>query len=410
MPIKALLRANTHQGITMRSIPGSLFMLFVRKFLPWCDKQAVWFFVLFWFFFVSVGQNYGLTATCSQTHCPKGLFDSPLLFGGWVELGIYADGDDNRDHGPFDAQNQRRNDFQMNQLYLFGERTMNTKRGFDWGARADIVYGTDAPGMQCYGDEDFDWATDEYGYGLAAYQLFGTLGYKDLSVKIGKFGAPLGLETAASKDNFFYSYSNSYSIKPTTHTGILTTYDLTRRLSLKAGWTTGENSSFKSTQKSSSLLTGFVYELPRDASLHYGFNSGTKKNVRDSYFVQSLCLEWKPVKRLTHVIQYDLRNTKDERGNMWFSAYGVNNHLRYRWNERWDSGLRFEWLRNNGDYVDKCSGDYYQITLGLNWRPYKHVSIKPEIRSDWFRGTGTPFARGTQRSRVTGGCGLVLSF
>jgi len=124
-------------------------------------------------------------------------------------------------------------------------------------------------------------------------------------------------------------------------------------------------------------------------------------------------------------MQYNLRNdnslylrSRGEPGlpvpaiNDRFSSYGINNHFLYKINDRWKAGMRFEWLRDNGGglYVTEYKGDYYQMTLGLNWNPRSNVSIRPEIRYDWVRGAATPFADGTKRNQLSGGCGIVLSF
>jgi len=102
------------------------------------------------------------------------------------------------------------------------------------------------------------------------------------------------------------------------------------------------------------------------------------------------------------------------------SSYGINNHFLYKLNDQWGVGTRFEWLRENGG-MHLSEGDYYQVTLGLNWNPSKNVSIRPEVRYDWCKGA-TPFGRsnqfgggypdivGTRSDQVSGGCGVVVSF
>ena len=343
-----------------------------------------------------------------------GLF-SPFTFGGWVESGVYTNSHGKRDNGPVHLANKRRNDFQMKQLYLFGEKEMNTRRGFDWGGRVDLAYGTDYKLMQTLdGTFDSDWGVNRSGYGMAAYQLFGTLGYQDLSVKFGKFATPIGWEAVASKDNFFYSHSLCFTIEPTSHTGIFGTFDVSDRLSISAGWTTGLDSSFKNPDDNSAMLAGVTYLLSDYATLYYWINAGKQYNgkttLHDDFFIQSLCFEWVLTNRFTYVLQYNLRNDNAQGGGARNSAYGINNHLLYKLTDKLSAGTRVEWLRDNMGAIDPDASDYGQVTFGLRWDPTEFLSIRPEVRYDWCRGGATPFADGTKKDQASGGFGMVVSF
>jgi len=362
-----------------------------------------------------IGQENCWIAPCEPHPCdPCGAAKSPFTFGGWVEMGIYGNSHGSRDNGPMHTASNRRTDFLMNQLYFFGEKELNTRRGFDWGARADIVYGVDTGSKQTFGDETFDynWGTNRHGYGMSAYQLYGTLGYNDLSVKAGKFYTPVGWEGSASKDNFFYTHSYCYWIEAATHMGVVADYHLTNRLTVSAGWVTGEDSSFKNPNGNKAVLTGFTYALADNAAVYYYFNGGKQYHNEVDYFLQSVCLEWAVTNRFTYVMQYNLRND-NVRGGDRYSAYGINNHLLYKLNDRWAAGMRVEWLRDNGGYgyiaENGASGDYYQLTWGLNWNPHKNISIRPEVRYDWCKGAA-PFAGYARKDQISGGCGVVVSF
>ena len=355
--------------------------------------------------------------------CGSGGSSSLFTLGGWIDMGVYTNSRGFNNNGPMHASSTRRNDFVLSQLYLSAAKEMDTRRGLDWGARADFVYGAHADGMQT-GDGTFDagWGMNRSGYAVSAYQLYGTLGYHDLSVKVGKFGTPVGWEGSASKDNFFYSHSYCYWIEPATHMGILADYKLSDRLTISAGWTTGADSSFDNPYGKSALLTGFEYALADDATVYYWINAGKTRedyNEWTDYFVQSLCFELALTDRFTYVNQYNLRND-NVRGGDRTSAYGINNHFLYKLNDQWSVGTRFEWLRDNCGYVTDDTSDYYQVTLGLNWNPWENVSIRPEVRYDWCRGGVTPFGpsavfgdypiQGIRSEQVSGGCGIVLSF
>ena len=364
-----------------------------------------------------------ITNPCDPCGGDTGFFTA-FNVSGWLDMGVYTNGNGGGNNGPMLTGSKRRTDFVMNQLYLSAEKEMNTRRGFDWGARADFVYGAHAGSMQTWGNETFDyeWGRNRHGYNMSAYKLYGTLGYKDLSVKVGKFSTPIGWESSASKNNFFYSHSYCYWIEPATHMGILADYKLSKNLTVNAGWTTGEDSSFDNPSGNSALLAGFTYALADDLTAYYWIGAGKQnhspptgivdpRNALNDYFCQSLCFEWAVTKRFTYVNQYNLRNDniEDAGGKTRYSTYGINNHFLYKLNDQWGVGARFEWLRDNGGYVIDDAADYYQITLGLNWNPRENVSIRPEIRYDWCRGA-IPFANLTQKDQVAGGLGTVISF
>lgn len=369
---------------------------------------------------------------------------SKVISGGWVEFGVFANSHgtkgytDGIGNGPMHTAGNRRTDFHLDQLYLFTEREMDTKRGFDYGYRVDLVYGVDANGMQSYGDDSFDsgWGVNHHGYALSMYQLYATIGYKDLHVKLGKFITPIGWEASASLHNFFYSHSYCYWIEPSTHTGVWADYHVSDRLTVSAAWTTGNENGFKNHYDDIGFLGGVKYKLSEKASVYYWMTVGKTKNKfrlgdwrfeddgaldRQNYFVQSLCFEWMPTDRWTYVFQYNLRNDSNvEAGNFQrskrYSSYGINNHLLYKINDRWSVGMRLEWLRDNGGnermyYVTEKDANYFQTTFGIVYTPSKCWSIRPEIRYDSvLDGSARPFKDGRSREQFSGGIGMLYIF
>jgi len=374
---------------------------------------------------------------CAQTY----------RFDGWIESGIMTNSHGTTHtakgyggNGPMHTRGNRRTDYTVSQVSLLGEKVMDTSRGFDWGFRTNFVYGSDGPSMQSSGDRtfDYDWATNDHRYGLACYQLFGTVGYKNLSVRGGKFITPIGWEESLSKNNFFYSHSYCYWIEPATHTGVLADYAVNDCLTLKGGWTAGMDNGFGNRFGSSAYLLGFNYALTKKASIYYYINQGDQYNGMFSngewamedfgsvtipedkidkvrYFVQSFVFEWNPTKRFTYMMQYNLRNDtvhsivpatpKDQS-----SSYGINNHFLYQLTDKLGVGMRLEWLRDNsGYYVAAPETDYYQMTYGLKWDPNRHWSVRPEVRFDQANGS-TPFAAGRKSSQITGGVGVLYIF
>ena len=69
--------------------------------------------------------------------------------------------------------------------------------------------------------------------------------------------------------------------------------------------------------------------------------------------------------------------------NQW---YEIANYLNYKMNDCWSLGGRFEWFQDpEGARVSPgCRGNYWEMTAGINYKPHANVTIRPEIRYDWF--------------------------
>ncbi|MEX2482172.1 MAG: outer membrane beta-barrel protein [Gammaproteobacteria bacterium] len=80
------------------------------------------------------------------------------------------------------------------------------------------------------------------------------------------------------------------------------------------------------------------------------------------------------------------------------SFYGVNVGFRYRLAERWHTGARVEWFRDENAAnilwggVGAGGGDVYAVTLSLAWEPIPWVLVRPELKFDSYDGHGHLFA------------------
>jgi len=366
---------------------------------------------------------------------------SRLKLSGWVESGLYVNSHgatskygpygagllENSGNGPNFGAGLRTTDYNMNQLWTRLIREMNCENGFDWGFRADLLYGMNGYGVQSSGDNSFDTGWGEGDYGLGFHQLYAEMGYKKLTARYGKFGTPIGWEETASWNNFFYSHSYCFNIEPCIHTGALLHYQLTDDLKLAGGWSAGMENGFTNRYGDQSVIAGFEWALTKKSTLYYYMTQGKLKNGLDAegfdrfesgldteYFIQSIDFEWKPTEKWTYVCQYNLNNLNEFGGNQ-VSAYGINNHLIYKIDDKWSTGLRAEWLRDNGVLAyENASGksnnsDYVELTLGVDFNPTEHLRIRPEIRYDHaFK--NQMFANGTKNEQFSGGFGILYGF
>ena len=71
---------------------------------------------------------------CEPLFGSGGVFHSPFVFSGWVEMGLYGNNNGGgSDNGPMHTGSRRRTDLVLSQLYLSFEKEMKTRCGFDWG-------------------------------------------------------------------------------------------------------------------------------------------------------------------------------------------------------------------------------------------------------------------------------------
>jgi len=98
----------------------------------------------------------------------------------------------------------------------------------------------------------------------------------------------------------------------------------------------------------------------------------------------------------------------------------------------WKAGLRVEWLQDTdgtrvagvGNWIGSnrgwtgkpgFAGDFYEVTLGLNYRPHANFVLRPELRWDWYDGSRNidqqlPFNDGLNASQFTAALDMVVTF
>ena len=93
----------------------------------------------------------------------------------------------------------------------------------------------------------------------------------------------------------------------------------------------------------------------------------------------------------------------------------------YQLNDCWGVGARLEWFRDDdGQRVATTEGglgnegNYYEFTVGLNWKPHANLTIRPELRYDWYSGNydsgAQPFNNGNSNDQFSGGFDCIFTF
>lgn len=360
--------------------------------------------------------------------------------GGWVEAGLTLNSEHPVDkyNGPVLA-NDRDREPQLNELWLYFERAIDTGGcGFDIGGRVDIFYGTDWRVAQYHGfglEDRINRGTSLYGFSPA--QFYMEVGVNKLSLKMGRMTGILGYEIIPPVGNFFYSRSYAFSYaEPLLITGMMAKYPMSDRLTVLAGFHQGIHR-FEDNNNVMNFQGGFTWTScdGRD-SLAYAVDTGRNDAaaVEDEY-VHSIVFKHQVSKRLLYVLQNDLghRNNVAGLGGADAEWYGINQYLLYTINPCWSAGIRAEWLRDDDGVIvlgldnlpqgrgwtgaPGYAGNFYEVTLGLNWTPNSSVSIRPEARWDWYDGLANaagpyplPYDDGTSRNQFTFAVDLIYTF
>ena len=364
---------------------------------------------------------------------------------GWVEGGVTGNF-----NSPADNQNfgrlfdDRSNEPLLNQVVLTAERTLDPKAsGFDWGFKAQAMFGTDARFIHSMGLLDKAMKTSIYQPDVVEAYInlhFPVLTSGGVDLKVGKFVTLEGAETIDPRSNVFYSHSYifNYGI-PFNHTGALFTVHATKVVDLYAGITRGVNTSIEDNNGTAAFHGGFGLNFNEGkftvlATTHIG--PETANNSRSMRYLSDLTAIWKITDKFTSIT--DLNYIYDEAANA--RGYGVAQYLTYAFSDKVSASVRGEvWRDERGFYVTSFadahdpirglrgqaftdvrtvgggSTTYGALTAGLTFRPavpkpFSGLMIRPEIRVDHSLNDTKPFNNSSNRTMITAAIDFVFQF
>ncbi|MBC8356486.1 MAG: porin [Planctomycetes bacterium] len=352
---------------------------------------------------------------------------SGITVSGWLEIGGAAGADRSPSRNLRPVTFGDRQDVTVNQLYTVIERSLDTSCGWDIGGRVDILFGTDArftevPGLELERDGSASKWNSHTHYRISTPQAYAEIGNGNWSAKIGHWYTSIGYEVVTAPDNFFYShaYTMAYG-EPFTHTGVLVNYDLNDRVSahgaIHSGW-----DSFDGSRERAGFLGGVNWTSEDERTgLALAFTTGDQVNNANAYSnrsMYSIVITRQLSDDLTYVFQHDNAWQNDDQGpgadSEW---YGINQYLLYTLNDCWSMGARLEWFRDDdGVRVPNwagntgLSGSYWEATFGMNWMPGTNLTLRPELRWDWFDGAGNPYDDGQSNDQFTASFDAILLF
>jgi hypothetical protein len=362
------------------------------------------------------------------------LKENSIRIGGWVNGGAtFNPGQTKGFNGTVTFADQA-NRAQLNQFNIFIQRAVVAEgSSWDFGARVDFMFGSDAIFTQAYGVPSFDvntgqplnrstWdldvccASTRY-YGIAFPQVYAEAYVpvgNGLNVKAGHFYTPIGYESVPAPDNFFYThaYTMQYG-EPFTHTGVLGNYKVNKNWSVIGAATTGSatggwDGGFDKQLGNWGGIAGITWtsdDLGSSANLS-GTYGETSTRSSEPWGMYSLVLKHRITPKTHFVFQHDhgyaggvLLNGENKNAQ-W---YGINMHLYYDLMPELSVGVRTEWFRDRDGFRVFAPGrvsaatnnqgfsyalgrnqlgnstsvpaDYYAITAGMNWKAAKTLKI-----------------------------------
>ncbi len=364
--------------------------------------------------------------------------------GGWLQAGITVNGEDSADgfNGPL-LTNDQHSQLQMNQLWFNLHRPVDTSDGgFDIGGRVDAFYGTDWRVAYLHGfglEGDLNGAilnSSNELYGISIPQFYAEVALNDLSVKIGRMTGILGYEIVPPMGNFFYSHSYALAYgEPILITGAMASYQAHDQLNIKAGIHQGIHQ-FAENNGHMSFQGGlFWHSQDERFSLAYAMDVGRNDfifPIEDEY-VQSVVAKYQVSPNLLYVFQNDIGWAEGAAGSPDAEWYGINQHLLYSINEVVSVGVRYEWFRDDDGTrilglgnldaqgwsapsgTPGYAGSFNQLTMGVNVKPKSNLTLRPEVRWDWYDGTTNgagvlPFDAGNSSHQFTFATDVMITF
>jgi hypothetical protein len=381
-------------------------------------------------------ERWLLMDSLKNTSLGRGLESSGTQVYGWIQQGFAGNIDSPRDRVNFGTNyGWRSNDYRLNQAYFIVENTLEHEDTFSVGYRVDFLVGHDAPFFVANGLlSDFTGFNASSGVGVDGPKSFREVNRVGIDfpqfyleahlshlltpggvdVRAGKFYTLMGREVYPGADTDFYSraYENVYAT-PFTHTGILMTLHATPTLDVIGGVVRGWDV-FRDNNDMVSFHGGFIWNSP---DKRYNWTTAWitgPEQPDDNRDYRSLISSYLTAKLGTgdawlvsaggH-LGYESNGAVDattgrKRDAKW---YGTTINLFYNVDPKLRLGTRVEWFRDEQGTRTAQLGrpgfaaSFFDVTLGVTYKPFRSVIIRPELRVDW-----SPDARpyNDQTSRV----------
>ena len=379
--------------------------------------------------------------------------ESRVKYSVYLEAGFTGNPNDPNDHQNFGRVfDDRSNEPMLNQLTASIERALAPEPGkFDWGFKLQAGYGSDGRFINTLGTLENVQHDILQPYVVEAYGNLHIPVVKDTSVdfKFGQFVTLLGAETIDPRTNIFYSHDYIFNFGiPLQHLGGLFTIHATPIIDIYAGITRGVNTSIYDNNGKVSFLGGFALnnlaggkltilattsigpENPRESTGAFAYHGSGVVDLNDFRYYGNMVATYKVTDKLTSIT--DAEYTYDAGFDTDF--YGVAQTFAYALNDKYSFGFRAEAVRDSdGFYVAQFAANddftnverggipldrrtvgggantYLEATLGVQIKPLKYLTVRPEVRFDYAT-QNKAFDDSSKQYSVTIGADAIVSF
>jgi putative OmpL-like beta-barrel porin-2 len=383
-----------------------------------------------------------------DTRVGRSLESAGIQVYGWIQQGFAGNPDSPHDRVNFGTNlDWRSNDYRLNQVYLVVENTLGHENAFNIGYRVDVLGGHDAPFFVANGLlSDFTGFDERSGVGVNGPRSFrevdrvgldfpqfyieahfpGVITPGGMDLRVGKFYTLMGREVYPAADTDFYSraYENIYAT-PFTHTGGIATLHATKTVDVLAGVVRG-------------------WDVFRDNNDMVSFHGGAIWNSEDKRYNWTTAWITGPEQPDNDHAYRSLISSyltaKLGPGDVWLLSagghfgheanaavdpvtgrkhdarwYGTTINVFYTVGPKLRLGARAEWFRDEDGTRTAQLGrpgfaaDFVALTLGLTYKPYRSVSIRPELRFD-HSPDARPYNDQTSHSQFVPAIDLIVRF
>jgi hypothetical protein len=380
-----------------------------------------------------------------------GLEDSRIGVFGWFQGSFTANPANPANHENFGVNpNYLANRWLLQQFYFVIERRLDPDKSdeYDYGYRLDNLFGTDW--LQFHMVGFFDGAFKPNHIGYEPVQFFAEVHLPwftegGIDVKGGRFYALPGYEDGRAPGRPLNSTSYLFAYAhPFTQFGFMTTWHVTDRVNFYNGAVNGWDRWIDQNYRwgysgalswdSADDRTNFTLTLnlgpnqfPRFFKADYQlapngvpqppFLAGRRNlsyNANNAILLTGVLIH-EFTDQFTLVVEADDGYETNIPGlgpggtvtnGEW---YGLAGWMLYAFNDRWTGVYRGEVFRDNDGTRTGFDNTFYEMTLGLIWKPKTWLWFRPEIRYDWT--TGSPaFNDEKSKSQLTFGFDSLFLF
>ena len=335
---------------------------------------------------------------------------------------------------------------------------------FSFGFSAELVYGRNPQFGRTFGwdmnwgpnaanDKDLEKTTRDKKNYLAMTNMFGQVYVPygpGFNVIAGVFGTAIGYEippNVRASRNQFATKTYAFASDPGTFTGVMAGTRVMNNasgilgieLGVVRGWNNMQDNNDDPSitgalrWRSSDMKAWVDYEFVAGNEQNKSFARGQFPSARivspDGQLKQQHSLngwyaftdKWSMGAELTYGRQSgDGRNTTIDivtgpgfDGAKW---YGANAVVSYQYQTNLSFSVRAERFSDPDAFIlfpaSTAKGTYKALTAGLRWDLNKYISIRPEVRSDWFDGNDNqrPFGNGRDTKQITSTVEALLYF